>query len=121
MSAASSPAGAPTLGELEARAAASAATLEHMAPGAGELLEAYSAERDRHGFVSPLEVEVPSVLGDDRTFTRYAGRCGCGWQQARPVGNRGVANRAAGMHRTAAEKRASKAYDDAVAHLIRNR
>lgn len=93
--------------------------LEQLHPGAKALLDAYGDELARHGAEAP--VSTVHRLDAERVYSLWHGRCRCGWEQERGVGKRAVANRAAGMHRAAAEKRASRAYDLAVGELIESR
>lgn len=52
------------------------------------------------------------------TGHRFVGACGCGWTGDRSYRDRGTANRATGLHRSAAEKRASRAYNVEVDRLL---
>lgn len=62
---------------------------------------------------SPDRVEVPSAWQEGVTVTRYVGVCStCGYR-TRPKGTSAVANRAAGLHVSAANKREGAAWVDA--------
>lgn len=74
-------------------------------------LDAYGDELAKHRRIAPDERVV-----DGRILSR--GACACGWRARRELASRAVANRAAGLHVSAAERRASKAYDAEVARLL---
>jgi hypothetical protein len=79
-------------------------TLEEMIAPA---LDAYTAEIARHGH------EGFTAAVDEHHFEA---RCRCGQTFRKP--KRAIANRSVGMHISAAEKRASRAYDAECARLI---
>lgn len=78
-------------------------------------LDVFGEELALHMYASATEVMARySRFGP----VAYVGTCACGWTGRRASHDRGTANRSAGLHRSAAEKRASKAYDAAADAVI---
>lgn len=83
-------------------------------------LDAYGDELARHRIVDLVTVaaEQTGPSYDRKPGHRYVGACGCGWTGDRSYRDRGTANRSAGLHRSAAEKRASRVYAAEVDRLL---
>lgn len=86
----------------------------------GPALDVFGAELARHSYVDLVIVAAEQTGPSyDRTLGhRFVGACGCGWTGDRSYRDRGTANRATGLHRSAAEKRASRAYNAEVDRLL---
>jgi hypothetical protein len=74
-------------------------------------LETYRAEIARH------QHDSPRLFGSSPR-DRWVGRCLCGWESSLSKSSRAIANRSAGLHVSAAWRRASRAYDVETARII---
>lgn len=85
-------------------------------------LDAYGDELARHTIADVVIVAHRQYATYERTVGHaYVGACGCGWRSTRAYYDRGTAARSAGLHRSAAEKRASRTYRAEVDRLFTER